>query len=291
MRLLSLLLPALLVVAACSDAEDNAAADSDVGDTTENLTASGCAISRAQILGSVSPARQAAIKRGFTWFDDHVPYSQSKTHEGYRTDCSGFVSMSWELSKPGETTSSFGESSKYPKLSSYNDLVPGDALNAAGHHVVMFLGWNDKAKSGMCVIEQQCTKCGMQFHVRSTSSMKGEYKGMRAPQFVKDTSAKPGGAAEEPVEETPTETATTPKETTPKPPSHSSPPAAPSGSSDSAECGKDGDCNPGNDGSGKICSGGVEDPAGKSGGGTCVPGCRIDAHCPGVTRCKSGTCQ
>jgi hypothetical protein len=272
------------MVAGCAEsAVDDG--DSDVGDTSSDLTASGCSISRAQILGSVSAGRQAAIKRGFTWFDDHVPYSQSKTHEGYRTDCSGFVSMAWELSKPGETTASFGESSKYPKLSSYNDLVPGDALNAAGHHVVMFLGWNDSAKASMCVIEQQCTKCGMQFHTRSTSSMKGEYKGMRAPQFVKDTATSHGTAE-----------VTTTKPPTSKPASSadetSTPaPETPSGSSGSAECGKDGDCNPGNDGSGKICAGGVEDPSAKSGGGTCVPGCRIDAHCPGTTRCKSGRCQ
>jgi len=44
-------------------------------------------------------------------------------------------------------------------------------------------------------------------------------------------------------------------------------------------CASDGACNPGNDGSGLICV-----------GGTCVPGCKINAHCPGNTMCKGGQC-
>jgi len=46
-----------------------------------------------------------------------------------------------------------------------------------------------------------------------------------------------------------------------------------------AACTRDGDCNPGNDGSGQICS-----------SGRCTPGCRSDAQCPGATRCVSGAC-
>lgn len=40
-------------------------------------------------------ARTTIISRGQDWVDKHVPYSQSGTHDGYRTDCSGFVSMCW----------------------------------------------------------------------------------------------------------------------------------------------------------------------------------------------------
>lgn len=45
-------------------------------------------------------------------------------------------------------------------------------------------------------------------------------------------------------------------------------------------CASDGQCNPGNDGSGLICSGGV-----------CVPGCRSNAQCPGTTTCTAGQCK
>lgn len=45
-------------------------------------------------------------------------------------------------------------------------------------------------------------------------------------------------------------------------------------------CASDGQCNPGNDGSGLICSGGV-----------CVPGCHSNAQCPGTTTCNGGQCK
>ena len=57
-------------------------------------------------------------------------------------------------------------------------------------------------------------------------------------------------------------------------------PSSSGGSSSGRACGRDGDCNPGNDGSGEICE-----------GGRCVAGCRYDSHCPGVTRCVAGTCR
>lgn len=40
-------------------------------------------------------ARTTIISRGQDWVDKHVPYSQTGSHDGYRTDCSGFVSMCW----------------------------------------------------------------------------------------------------------------------------------------------------------------------------------------------------
>jgi hypothetical protein len=51
-------------------------------------------------------------------------------------------------------------------------------------------------------------------------------------------------------------------------------------SSGGASCSTDGDCNPGNDGSGQIC---VQ--------GTCVDGCNADWECPGSESCVSGQCQ
>ena len=50
-------------------------------------------------------ARTTILSRGQDWVDKHVPYSQTGTHDGYRTDCSGFVSMCWQASKPGPSTS------------------------------------------------------------------------------------------------------------------------------------------------------------------------------------------
>lgn len=44
-------------------------------------------------------------------------------------------------------------------------------------------------------------------------------------------------------------------------------------------CNNDGACNPGGDGSGRICQ-----------GGQCVAGCRSNAQCPGSQSCVSGQC-
>lgn len=49
---------------------------------------------------------------------------------------------------------------------------------------------------------------------------------------------------------------------------------------DDATCASDGDCNPGNDGSGLVCS-----------GGQCVPGCHASWMCPGSTSCVDGQCR
>jgi MYXO-CTERM domain-containing protein len=196
-------LPLLALVAACSSA--NWAEDE--GNSTSNLSADGpdkgdeiggagssvaygpCRGSRTRLMGQVSTARRAAITRGFEWLDANVPFSMAGRREGYRTDCSGFVSMCLELSTPGQTTSTFGTSgSGTHRLPSYEDLVPADALVDAGHHSFIFLGWNDTNHSGMCVLEQSSTKNDMQFRVRMASSLKSEgFVAVRADKFRNDT--------------------------------------------------------------------------------------------------------
>jgi 3D (Asp-Asp-Asp) domain-containing protein len=58
------------------------------------------------------------------------------------------------------------------------------------------------------------------------------------------------------------------------------PPSAPPASPPGEACASDGQCNPGNDGSGLICT-----------GGSCVAGCRTNAQCPGSTQCSAGQCR
>jgi hypothetical protein len=40
-------------------------------------------------------ARSTMISRAQDWADKHIPYNQGGTYDGYRTDCSGYVSMAW----------------------------------------------------------------------------------------------------------------------------------------------------------------------------------------------------
>ncbi len=85
-------------------------------------------------------ARSTMIARGQDWVDKHIPYN--KTYDGYRTDCSGFVSMCWQLPTPGHTTSTLpGVSSTISR----GELQPGDAILCPGTHVVLFAGWADSS--------------------------------------------------------------------------------------------------------------------------------------------------
>lgn len=93
-------------------------------------------------------ARSTIIARGQDWVDKNVPYN--KGYDGYRSDCSGFVSMCWGLPRPGHTTSSLpGVTRGINK----NDLNAGDALLCAGTHVTLFVSWADSARNTYVMME------------------------------------------------------------------------------------------------------------------------------------------
>lgn len=114
-----------------------------------------------------SPARPARVpaitradivERARNWVTRKVPYGvTSYWSDGYRQDCSGYVSMAWRL--PGnEWTGSLG---KYAERITKDELQPGDMLlfhNAAdpygGSHVVLFGGWTNTARSRYVAYEQ-----------------------------------------------------------------------------------------------------------------------------------------
>ncbi|MEU9419619.1 hypothetical protein [Streptomyces sp. NPDC048272] len=99
--------------------------------------------------GKVS--RSQSISRAQVWVDQHVPYSangltnpyswwaDSRTGGRYRQDCSGFVSMAWQLNSSRTTWTLPEVSTQINKW----DLQPGDALNS-NDHVILFAGWRDK---------------------------------------------------------------------------------------------------------------------------------------------------
>lgn len=94
--------------------------------------------------------REAALARGMAWINIGVPYSQTRYYGGYRTDCSGFVSMCWN------TTSSYSTRTlhdvAYPITA--DDLQPGDALLKAGNHVRLFAGWVDAEQTRYVAYEE-----------------------------------------------------------------------------------------------------------------------------------------
>ncbi|WP_225831868.1 peptidoglycan-binding protein [Streptomyces sp. NK08204] len=102
--------------------------------------------------------RADIIKRAKVWVAARVPYSaDAYWSDGYRQDCSGFVSMAWGL--PGnEWTGTLGQ---FGDRIAKGDLRPGDILlrhnpddPRHGSHVVVFGGWTDHTHTSYTAYEQ-----------------------------------------------------------------------------------------------------------------------------------------
>ncbi|WP_328496129.1 peptidoglycan-binding protein [Streptomyces sp. NBC_00414] len=95
--------------------------------------------------------RAEIINRAKEWVVAQVPYNMGAYwSDGYRQDCSGFVSMAWNLGGNEWT----GSLDKYGVRIARDDLQPGDMLlfhnpsdPEKGSHVVIFGGWTDYTRS------------------------------------------------------------------------------------------------------------------------------------------------
>ncbi|MEI2774725.1 MAG: hypothetical protein V9G19_01905 [Tetrasphaera sp.] len=106
---------------------------------------------RAPISGST------AVARAKVWVDRGVGYSQSSTYQGYRMDCSGYVSMAWGLTKPGYTTYTMPSIGRYISKS---DLRRGDAMLNSSFHVLLFDKWANSAKTYYWAYEESSSRGG-----------------------------------------------------------------------------------------------------------------------------------
>jgi len=95
--------------------------------------------------------RSTMISRAAVWVKERIPYSQTTTHDGYREDCSGYVSMAWETSKPGYTTFTMN---KIAHPISKSALQPGDVLLCRSDHVVLFGGWTSSSHTSYTAYEE-----------------------------------------------------------------------------------------------------------------------------------------
>jgi uncharacterized protein (TIGR03382 family) len=161
-------------VTACDQTTKN---DDPLASSTSNLATGGdysaCTLSRDEIFASVSGARLRILTRGFAWLDEGVKYSQSASHEGYRTDCSGFVSMCWESGTSYNTTAFMNGTGGATELGSYDELLPGDGIIHSGHAAI-FVGWPDQEHSMACVVELASTASNMKFRARLVSSLQSD---------------------------------------------------------------------------------------------------------------------
>ncbi|GAA3770438.1 peptidoglycan-binding protein [Streptomyces phyllanthi] len=93
--------------------------------------------------------RSEIMNRAGKWISSAVPYSMTAYwRDGYRQDCSGFVSMAWNLGRNEWT----GSLDKFGVRISKEELQPGDMLlfhnpqdPQDGSHVVLFGGWTDSS--------------------------------------------------------------------------------------------------------------------------------------------------
>ncbi|GAA0354586.1 FG-GAP-like repeat-containing protein [Streptomyces blastmyceticus] len=97
--------------------------------------------------------RQQVLERARDWSANRVPYSSNglnspyswyyddATGGRYRQDCSGYVSMAWQLGDSHNTWSLNDVSTEIKR----SELQPGDILNNTDSHVVIFAGWIDRS--------------------------------------------------------------------------------------------------------------------------------------------------
>ncbi|MEV6051173.1 peptidoglycan-binding protein [Streptomyces sp. NPDC052107] len=102
--------------------------------------------------------RTKIINRAKVWVTAQVPYSMNDYwSDGYRQDCSGYVSMAWGL--PGNEWT--GSLDQFGVKIAKEELEPGDILlyhnpdnPERGSHVVIFGGWTDYTHTYYTVYEQ-----------------------------------------------------------------------------------------------------------------------------------------
>ncbi|MEU8923552.1 peptidoglycan-binding protein [Kitasatospora sp. NPDC048545] len=109
--------------------------------------------------GTAQPVTRAQIiRRAQSWVDQSVPYGMGHYwSDGYRQDCSGFVSMAWGLGS-SQTTWTLPD---FAERIGKDDLQPGDVLihndpadPQAGSHVTIFGGWTDSSRTRYVAYEQ-----------------------------------------------------------------------------------------------------------------------------------------
>ncbi|MEU4106548.1 peptidoglycan-binding protein [Streptomyces tanashiensis] len=102
--------------------------------------------------------RAEIVNRAKKWVSAQVPYSMEKYwSDGYRQDCSGYISMAWNL-RSNEWT---GSLDRFAERIDRTELQPGDILlfhNPAnptrGSHVTIFGGWTDYTHTSYLAYEQ-----------------------------------------------------------------------------------------------------------------------------------------
>ncbi|MFI8320598.1 peptidoglycan-binding protein [Streptomyces sp. NPDC085529] len=121
-------------------------------------------------MATATLSRDTMINRARTWLTANnggpVPYSMERVwKDGYRQDCSGFVSMALGLGKPGLNTVGLADSRNgvTTRLGNVSQLQKGDLLidyrtdDGDFRHVVIFEKWVDSSRKAYWAYEQRGT--------------------------------------------------------------------------------------------------------------------------------------
>ncbi|MEV3928377.1 peptidoglycan-binding protein [Streptomyces sp. NPDC049944] len=151
----------------------------------------------------LTTTRTEIIDRAKKWVTAKVPYDmEAYWSDGYRQDCSGFVSMAWNLGSNEWTGSLAGFGTKIARA----DLEPGDILlfhnladPAVGSHVTVFGGWTDTTHSQYLAYEQtrpnaRKATTPMAYWSNSSKYVAYRYKGVVSGASAGSATAFPGAA-------------------------------------------------------------------------------------------------
>ncbi|MFD4658693.1 FG-GAP repeat domain-containing protein [Kitasatospora sp. NPDC058444] len=133
--------------------------------------------------------RSEVLKRAATWVDQGLDYSMEATYQGWRTDCSGYVSMAWGLPGPGEATPTFIPAGVAHAITK-DELKPGDALNNDNPgrygHIVLFEKWADSARTSYWGYEFSSTGVHHRVIPYAYFSLSEQYQPIRLNSIVDD---------------------------------------------------------------------------------------------------------
>ncbi|WP_233289424.1 FG-GAP-like repeat-containing protein, partial [Kitasatospora sp. MBT63] len=148
-------------------------------------------------------SRSTVMARAESWIAEGVPYSQEQywtdSNGTYRQDCSGFISMAWDL--PSGASNNYGETTQTlpgfaTQLGGYDELQPGDMLDNISEHVVLFKGWTDSGHTTADILEEPHTGATAReddsYYTRGYLAANG-YKPYRYNN-ISDSGTAPGGS-------------------------------------------------------------------------------------------------
>jgi hypothetical protein len=125
-------------------------------------------------LACTNDLRNEVLNRARLWIKVEVPYNTDKYRDGYRTDCSGFVSYAWQLAdnngQPLSPDTVALGNTYTKKLDSFADLKPGDILNndlpGKPGHVVIFVNWTDQMRTKFIAYDENIDTGATRYELR-----------------------------------------------------------------------------------------------------------------------------